>query len=66
MNQFTTEGKTRSEFRNEIREVEREFNELMEAYMTSPDNIDEINERLIILDGLLGEMESAWRRMKRK
>lgn len=64
-----TVGKTRQEYRQEIREVQAEFTELMTEYMctdkTDP-KASEISKRLMILDDKLDEMEGAWRRMKRK
>lgn len=61
-----TRGKTRDEYRKEVRAVQAEFDELMVDLMGGPGDIDELNEKLIVLDDRLGDMEGAWRRMKRK
>lgn len=61
-----TRGKTRDEYRKEVRAVQAEFDELMADLMGGPGDIDELNEKLIVLDDRLGEMDRAWRRMKRK
>ena len=61
-----TRGKTRDEYREEVRAVQAEFDELMVDLMGGPGDIDELNEKLIVLDDRLGEMDRAWRRMKRK
>lgn len=69
MMDMETVGKTRQEYRQEVRKVQAEFTELMTEYMctdkTDP-KASEISKRLMILDEKLGEMEGAWRRMKRK
>lgn len=63
-----TAGKTRSEYREEIRKVQAEFNDLMAERMctefTDPKSA-EINEKLMELENTLDEMDRAWRRMKR-
>ena len=61
-----TRGKTRDEYRNEIRVVQAEFNELMVDLQAGDGDPEEVNTRLIELDDLLYDMEHAWRRMKRK
>ena len=68
MMDMETVGKTRQEYRQEVRKVQAEFNELMTELMlverTDP-RFNEINERLMILDDKIDDMEGAWRRMKR-
>lgn len=64
-----TVGKTRQEYRKEIRKVRSEFNDLMEEYMSTEKTdpkASEISKRLMVLDDKLDEMEGAWRRMSRK
>lgn len=61
-----TRGKTRDEYRNEIRVVQAEFNELMVGLQAGDGDPEEVNARLIELDDQLDDMEHAWRRMKRK
>ena len=61
-----TRGKTKDEYRDEVRKVQAEFNELMVEYQGGPGDPEEINEKLIVLQDRLDDMEGAWRRMKRK
>ena len=61
-----TRGKTRDEYRKEVRAVQAEFDELMVDLMGGPGDPEEINEKLIVLQDRLDDMEGAWRRMKRK
>lgn len=63
-----TKGKTREEYRQEIRTLQAEFDELMVEFMLTDredPKSEEINNKLSTMHEQIGDMEGAWRRMKR-